>query len=73
MCPNPTSEQLTIDNGQLTMNTITIHDVLGRTILLIKDNDKRIIALNVSKLPSGVYFLTVRSEKFTATKKFVKE
>ena len=65
--PNPTSNQLIIDNGQLTIENIEIYDIYGRKIVhcpLLIDN-----SIDISHLASGLYFLKVDGKMV----KFVKE
>ena len=60
--PNPASNQLTIDNGQVTMNKISIQDVLGKVVFTSKIIDP-ISKMNfdISALSPGVYFVQALS------------
>jgi hypothetical protein len=68
--PNPTTSQLTIENGELTMNNVAIFDIMGRTI-----NNYQLSIVNyqliidVSHLANGMYYLKVGNK----TVRFVKE
>jgi len=53
--PNPVKDELRIDNGQLTINTVEILDLTGKIIVhcpLSIDH-----SVNVSSLPQGVYLI----------------
>jgi len=69
--PNPTSGQLTIDNGELKINSMEIFDVLGKKQKSRKAEEQNIV-LDISDLANGVYFLKISTEKGMVTKKIVK-
>ena len=59
--PNPTTGELRIENGELRIEKIEISDVYGRKLSsnhLIPTSSHHLI--NISHLPAGVYFLSVR-------------
>ena len=60
--PNPTSGELTIDNGQLTINNVEFYDIYGRKQLSIVNCQLSINHINVSHLQSGTYFVKIYSE-----------
>jgi hypothetical protein len=68
--PNPVANNLTIEVSQNA--TINIFNTQGQLIetALINCN---ITNIDVSNLPSGLYFMNVKTEKGTETKKFIKE
>ena len=68
--PNPVKDELTIENGELTINKITIADLSGKSIQQINGSQKQI---NVSALSSGIYFVKIETDKGVVTKKFIKE
>lgn len=73
--PNPTHEKLMIEmNGSMTAEHISVLDLLGRVLLSENVSGRKIIEINVSKYPSGVYLLRMDG-KDTETKvfKFIKE
>ena len=61
--PNPTTGELTIDNGQLTINNVEVFDIYGRKLnnyqLSIVNSQLKI---NISHLPAGIYFIKVYTE-----------
>lgn len=68
--PNPTSSKLIFDNNNLSIKEINIIDITGIKIKTIKQN---LNAIDVSNLPSGIYFIQVITEDMIVTKKFVKQ
>ena len=69
--PNPTTGQLTIDNGQLTIINVEIFDVFGRKVLEPPLTVLRSYDLTV--LHPGVYFVKITTEAGQVVKKVVKE
>ena len=67
--PNPATNQLTIDNGQLTMDNIEIYSVMGQKLQSTIVNLQSKIAIDVSNLASGMYYLKINNQ----ITKFVKE
>lgn len=71
--PNPASDVITIrNNSNLELNNISIEDSRGRTLKKITFTSlemKQII--DIKDLKTGIYFLTVTSDKNTFTKKFI--
>jgi hypothetical protein len=55
--------------------TLKVYNVLGKEVAVlengIKSAGERIISFDGSLLPSGLYFYTLRSANFTATKKML--
>ena len=84
--PNPTTGELTIDNGQLTINSVAIFDVYGRKVLgkspSVIPNAVRNpehygpkadgVVLNISHLSTGIYFLRIETEKGMMMRKVIK-
>ena len=68
--PNPTSNQLTIDNGQLTMDDVEIYNVVGQRLnnyQLSTVNSQ--LTIDVSHLANGMYYLKIGNQ----VTKFIKE
>ena len=62
--PNPTSGQLTIDNGQLKIDNVEIFDVFGRNLTPFPSPIWRGVSegrgeVDISHLPAGIYYLKV--------------
>jgi len=73
--PNPTTGELTIDNGQLTIEGIEIYDVYGRKQKAEEQKSRKgesTWILNISHLPTGTYFLKISTNKTVETVKIVK-
>jgi uncharacterized repeat protein (TIGR02543 family) len=72
--PNPAKSVLIIDNGQLTINNVTIIDISGRQIFNSQFSILNSqLKLDVSPLPAGFYFIRIETNKGTVTGKFIKE
>jgi len=69
--PNPTTGQLTIENGQLTINSVEIFDVMGKKQKSRKAEEQNIV-LDISNFPNGVYFVKITTEHGVVTKKAIK-
>ena len=73
--PNPTTGQLTIDNGDLMIDNVVIFDVYGR-ILKAEDRKRKgegTIVMDISELSRGIYFMKIYTEKGEVIRKVVKE
>jgi subtilisin family serine protease len=72
--PNPVTEILYYDPrfSGFESHDVVVFDILGRTWLERRGSDQ-LGFVNVSGLPSGVYFLVLRSGKTTTTIRFIKE
>jgi len=68
--PNPTTGQLTIENGELTMHNVEIYNVVGqKQEIIVNCPLSTVNSIDVSHLPAGMYFLRI-SDKVV---KFMKE
>jgi len=74
--PNPTDGQLTIDNGQLTIENVEIFDITGKCVATVETlratSLQTTTTLDISHLTSGVYFVKIKTENGMITKKVVK-
>ena len=72
--PNPAKEMLSIDltSQQSEANTVTIYDGAGRSVLhwQIPSSVHSMHQLNISSLPSGVYWLRLSNESGTLSRSF---
>jgi len=66
--PNPAKDYINIINVKHQIEKVVIFDLSGKQ--MISDNKQRI---NVSKLPSGVYLLSVKTEDGLKNFKFIKQ
>ncbi len=67
--PNPVSDILKIKSSEKLTN-VKFYDVFGRKIALQTQNLNEI---DVSKLPSGIYLITIKTENGSFTQKLIKE
>lgn len=71
--PNPANNVINIANAEnILVNGVEIVDLNGRTIKSSKFDGVANAEINVSDLASGVYMMTISSDKGTITKKIVK-
>lgn len=69
--PNPTSSVLTLANAEnLTIENLRVTDMTGKVVLSQNGNN---LQIDVEKLPSGMYFLTVSAKEGVQNMKFIKE
>ena len=66
--PNPTSSELIIKSGDLRVEKVGIFDVTGKTILTSDET-----AINISHLPSGLYFVKITTATGETVQKIIKE
>jgi hypothetical protein len=71
--PNPMSEQLIIKNDKFTISNIIIVDVLGKEVVNLPINNLKETAINVAKMPAGVYQLRIKTDNGIYTTKIVKQ
>ncbi len=74
MYPNPSSDNVTfsMENTIETIQSLSITDVLGKTVMTINDNSSNEINVDVSNLSKGVYLVEITTESnLKATKKLV--
>ncbi len=71
--PNPASTEFWIHNNQhLTISSISIFSLTGKELLSVSvENDAE--AIDISQLPSGLYFVRIQSEAIQFTKKLIVE
>jgi len=70
--PNPTSENLNLVFDKSENRTITLIDILGKTVYQTKSNENK-LQIDVSNYPKGVYFVQVKTEKDVSALKIVVE
>ncbi len=66
--PNPTNGELRIESGELRMEEIQLLDVAGKRVFETKKTD-----FNISHLPTGIYFMRLKTDKGNITKKVIKQ
>ncbi len=70
--PNPATNQFTIENSQLRINSIHIYNVLGEEVLRLERIANSQKAIDISTWKAGVYFVEVETEKVIVRKKVIK-
>ena len=69
---NPTQHSPKI-KSQLAFGSVLIHDLTEREIIRVASTNSRINQqINMTKLESGIYYLTVQSGNLKTTQKFLK-
>lgn len=74
--PNPTRDELKIDNGERKMEngSVDIFDITGRKMTNFQFSAFHSpFSINVSSLPAGMYFLKLRTDDFQDIQPFVKK
>jgi hypothetical protein len=69
--PNPTRGELRVESGELRVESVEIFDVFGRLVSNLKSQISNQI-INISHLPTGIYFIKIHTETRTVTKKIIK-
>ena len=69
--PNPTAGELRIESGELRVENVVIYDVFGKIQRI--ENWKMKNTIDISHLPTGVYFVKISTEAGEVTRKVVKE
>lgn len=67
--PNPVIDKLYIDSQGLSLDTFTIYTLQGQVVHEATHANE----IDVSKLPTGMYFIQITSQGQSITKKFIKE
>lgn len=71
--PNPANDVVNVTNNEnILVNGVEVVDLNGRTVKSVTFGGVANAQINVSDLASGVYMMTVSSDKGTMTKKIVK-
>jgi hypothetical protein len=72
LSPNPTSNFLRVELKDMSVKTISVMDMAGRTIATIPVASER-NELNTSALPAGQYLLKLEGAKGISTTRFIKQ
>lgn len=71
--PNPASNNISISSANNTINSYTITDVSGRTVIPLKQVSSLNTSLDISALNSGLYFVNIETDKGSFSKKIIKK
>ncbi len=72
MYPNPASNVINLSSIQSQMQSVILTDINGRIVKNIALNGIAETQINIADLNSGMYFLTVKSDRGTGTTKVIK-
>lgn len=70
--PNPVTNQLNIQLSKSLAYSYSVIDLVGQ-VYLLGNGQQQFQKINVSKLPLGIYILSVKAKEGTFTKKFIKQ
>ena len=70
--PNPVAGEINISGLDKNVSEIKIINLLGKTLMEI-DPGAEFITENISALPSGIYFVSIKTPSTHITKKFIKQ
>jgi hypothetical protein len=71
--PNPANDFITVSNADnISVNAISITDLNGRVVKQNTYSNVTNVQVNVSDLASGVYMMSISSDKASVTKKIIK-
>jgi ligand-binding sensor domain-containing protein len=68
--PNPATQYIQVETSLKNIETAQIVNSMGQTILNLSPNQKTI---DISTLPSGIYWVMLKSKKITQNQEFVKQ
>ena len=78
--PNPTTGELIIENGEWRINSVEILDLMGRRIATVEtqciaslQQPTSTTTINISHLPTGMYFIQIQTESGMVVRKVVKD
>lgn len=70
--PNPSSTVFSVSSPVAKINAINITDINGRTIKSLKFDEMNNVEVNASDMSSGIYFMTIDSDRGTTTQKVIR-
>ena len=71
--PNPTTGELRIESGELEIECVEIIDMVGKRYTIRAIHREKEITVDMSDLPTGIYFVKIRTTMGEVTRKVVKE
>jgi hypothetical protein len=69
--PNPTTGELKIESGMLSVKNVEIFDVIGKKVFMFQVFSETV--LNISHLQGGFYFVRISTEAGEVMRKVLKE
>jgi hypothetical protein len=72
--PNPATDQLIIDHGEFKIERIGIYNLFGEKVYSQpQTSNLKQQTVDIRQLPSGIYFVRVKTDKGMSSAKFIKE
>ena len=71
--PNPTTGELRVESGALRVESVDVFDVFGRNVSRLTSHISHPLSIDLSHLPSGIYFVRITTETGTVVRKVVKQ
>jgi len=71
--PNPTKRELQVTSYELQVTGVEIVDLMGRKVLSQKAEGRKQNELDISHLPTGMYFVQIITDSGVITKKIIKQ
>lgn len=72
LAPNPATNSTSIGLTEVAKSaSVVLFDALGRQVGSFQFTNKRTLQIPVANLKSGTYFMKIKTEKYTATKKLI--
>jgi len=71
--PNPVNDDIVYVESNKRINRIYVYNLNGMLVQTILDEQKTKVELNVSKLPAGLYFVKIITDKQIETQKLIRE
>lgn len=69
--PNPTNQWLNVHlNGGIEFTEVVVYNLMGKSVLVMGGMQARRTQLDVSQLPTGLYFLSAKTPQGVVTQKF---
>jgi len=71
--PNPTSGELIIENGEWRIENVEVFDIMGRMVATVETRLIASLQMDISHLPSGIYFMKIKTDAGEVVRKIVKQ
>ena len=72
LAPNPTVGSVTVYNAPAGAH-VTIENILGKTVMEVRNTQTSAATLDLSNLPAGTYFAKIMTQNAVVTRKIVRE
>ncbi|MGK0387004.1 MAG: hypothetical protein ACI849_001624 [Patiriisocius sp.] len=72
MYPNPVKNKLNITSSAAFIDSVEVFDILNKRVISASLDSMNQGTIDVSKLENAVYFITIKTDRGTVTRKFIK-